>query len=127
MSGNPNPWAFHLLERYPENINWNMLSTNPQATHLLEDNIEKINWYLLSKNPGAADLIKNNMDNVDFDMLSENPSVMEIICELDYDAMKMSMQPIAEELVAYVFNPSRMNIIAKRNNIPCDVLITEVY
>jgi hypothetical protein len=52
---------------------------------------------------------------------------MEIICDLDYEAMKQSMQPMAEELTAYLFHPLRMDRIAERNHIPFDLLITEIY
>jgi hypothetical protein len=41
--------------------------------------------------------------------------------------MKQSMQPLAEELAAYVFHPLRMNKIAEQYNISFDELITEIY
>jgi hypothetical protein len=95
--------------------------------HLFERYPDKIHWYWLSKNPGAVHLLKNNLDKIDLDMLSQNPNIMEIICDLDYEAMKRSMQPFAEEIAAYVFHPLRMDRIAKRNNISFDVLINEIY
>ena len=86
-----------------------------------------MNWYMLSQNPNAINLLKENPDKIHCDMLSKNPNIMEIICDLDYEAMKRSMQPFAEELAAYVFHPVRMNRIAERNNIPFDELITDIY
>jgi hypothetical protein len=95
--------------------------------HLFEKYPDKIHWYWLSTNPNAVHLLKNNLDKIDLDMLSQNPNIMEIICDLDYDAMKQSMQPLAEELAAYVFHPVRMNRIAEQYNISLDELITEIY
>ena len=60
-------------------------------------------------------------------MLSQNPNIMEIICDLDYEAMKQSMQPFAEELAACVFHPLRMNRIAEQYNISFDELTNEIY
>ena len=94
-----------LLERYPDKVDWARLSENPNAVHLLKQNPDKIHWY----------------------KLSQNPNIMEIICDLDYEAMKRSMQPFAEELTSYVFHPVRMNRIAERNNIPFDELISDIY
>jgi hypothetical protein len=95
--------------------------------HLFERYPDKIHWYWLSKNPGAVHLLKNNLDKIDLDILSQNPNIMEIICDLDYDAMKQSMQPLAEEIAAYVFHPLRMNKIAEQYNISFDELISEIY
>jgi hypothetical protein len=71
--------------------------------------------------------LKENQDKIDWHYLSQNPNIMEIICDIDYDTMKQSMQPLAEELTAYVFHPLRMNRIAKRNNISFDVLTNDIY
>ena len=37
--------------KYPDKIDWDMLSENPNAIHLLEKNKDKINWYNFSANP----------------------------------------------------------------------------
>lgn len=111
----------------PEKINWHYLSSNPAAIRLLEENPDKIHWWWLSKNPAAVHLLKQNPDKIDLGMLSQNPNIMEIICELDYDAMKGTMQPFAEELTSYVFHPVRMNRIAERNNISFDDLTNDIY
>jgi len=104
-----------------------MVSTNPNAMHILEKNPDKIHWYWLSTNPSAVHLLKNNLDKIDLDMLSQNPNIMEIICDLDYDAMKQTMSPFAEELAAYVFHPLRMNKIAEQYNISFDDLTNDIY
>jgi hypothetical protein len=125
LSGNPN--VIHLLEKFPKTINWGMLSLNPNAIPMLEKNPEKIDWEHLSTNPNAIHLLERYPDKIDWYWLSTNPNIMEIICDLDYEAMKQSMQPFAEELTAYVFHPSRMNKIAEQYNISFDELITDIY
>ena len=64
----------------------------------------KINWHILSQNPNRIPLRL-----------------------WDYDDMKKKMKPLAEEIVAYVFHPVRMNRIAEQYNIPFDELITDIY
>jgi hypothetical protein len=115
------------LEKLPKIINWHTLSLNPNAIHLLEKNQGKIDWFYLSINPNAIPLLEKNPDKIDMNMLSQNPNIMKIICDLDYDAMKQSMQPFAEELAAYVFHPLRMNKIAEQYNISFDELISDIY
>ena len=60
LSSNPSFSAIKLLEKYPEKINWNELSSNPSAIHILEKNLDKINWMVLSKNPNAIYLLEKN-------------------------------------------------------------------
>mgnify|MGYP001362580004 FL=1 len=48
---NTNPKIIEILEKYPDKINWEMLSQNPAGINLLEKNKEKINYELLSLNP----------------------------------------------------------------------------
>jgi ribosomal protein L24E len=125
LSQNPN--AISILKQNPDKIHWGQLSENPNAMDLLKQNPHKIDWNRLSKNPNAMDLLKQNPDKIDWCRLSYNPNVMEIICDLDYDVMKKSMAPFAEELTMKVFHPLRMNRIAQQYNIPFDELITEIY
>ena len=40
-----------LLEKNPDKIYWEYLSTNPAAIPLLEKNPDKIKWRVFSKNP----------------------------------------------------------------------------
>ena len=115
------------MEKEPDEIDWYELSGNPNAIHLLEKEPDEIEWTPLSWNPNAMHLLKENQDKIDWHYLSQNPNIMEIICDLDYDVMKKSMQPLAEELTAYVFHPLRMNRIAEQYNIPFDELITDIY
>jgi len=125
LSKNPN--AMHLLEKNLDKINWSGLSQNPNAIHLLEKNPDKIYWSWLSSNPNAIPLLEKNPDKIDWYMLSRNPNVMELVCDLDYDTMKQSIQPLAEELTAYVFHPLHMNRIAQQYNISFDELTNEIY
>jgi ribosomal protein L24E len=89
------------LEQNPDKINWNNLSRNPNAIHLLEQNPDKINWNNLSRNPNAIHLLEQNPEKIDWIILSFNPSIF----EYDYDAMRLRMKPLAEELIANRFHP----------------------
>jgi hypothetical protein len=64
-----------------EKLSWSYLSWNP-AIHLLEANPEKINMRILIRNPA--------------------------IFMYDYDAMKQATAQLHEELIAYVFHPTRV-------------------
>ena len=76
LSGNPN--AIHLLEKYPDKIDWDMLSKNPNAIHLLEKYPDKINWDNLSRNLNAIHILEKNIDKIVWVYLSENSSIFEI-------------------------------------------------
>ena len=55
------PNALHLLESYPDMIDWENLSRNPGALHLLEpviQNSDIIDWEDLSSNPEALNLLE---------------------------------------------------------------------
>ena len=62
ISKNPN--AIHLLEKYPDKINWMYLSANPNAIHILKANINKIDSILLLNNPNIfeIDTIQMNLE-----------------------------------------------------------------
>ena len=105
---------------------WNWNPSPPKAVHIMEKNIDKIDWSLLANtNPNPIE--------IDWSLLANtNPNPIEIEIKpfpepWHYPYMKKKMKPLAEEIAAYVFNPSRMDRIAKRNNIPFDVLINEIY
>ena len=88
---------------------WNWNPSPPKAVHIMEKNIDKIDWSRLA---------------------NTNPNRIEILPfprPRHYPFLKEKMKPLAEEIAEYVFNPSRMDRIAKRNNIPFDVLINEIY
>ena len=59
-----------------------MLSENPAAIHLLEQNQDKINWSQLSKNKA--------------------------IFTYDYPKMKENCNIFKEELIEYIYHPSRI-------------------
>ena len=59
-----------VLNRYPDNIEWHLLSLNPNAIELLKANPFKIDWYYLSENPNAIDE-ENRMSEDDYDNLNE--------------------------------------------------------
>jgi len=99
LSGNSN--AIPILEQNPERIVWTWLSANPNAIHLLEQNPNKIVWNWLSENPNAIHLLEQNQDKIDWINVSLNP----FIFEYDYEAMRLRMKPMAEELMANRFHP----------------------
>ncbi len=106
LSKNPN--AIQLLEKNLDKIDWKYLSRNPNAIHLLENNLDKINWIYLSKNPNAIHLLENNLDKVDWYRLAKNPNALHLIIKLDYVFMKKNIQSFNDELLAKVFNPTRL-------------------
>jgi hypothetical protein len=71
--------ALHLIEQYPDKIQWTLLSRNPAAIHLLEKNPNKIDWGYLSRNPAAIHLLEKNLDKIDWDYLSRNPSAIHLL------------------------------------------------
>ncbi len=122
LSGNPN--AMHLLEANPNKINWYYLSQNPNAMHLLEANQDKINCLGLSDNPNAIHLIESHIqkqcsrefinaafcDNryyplISYRYLLTNPAIF----VLDYDAMQQATKRLHQELMAYVYHPTRVS------------------
>jgi hypothetical protein len=104
LSSNKN--AIHLLEKYPDKIDWDWLSKNENAIHLLEKNQDKIHWEYLSRNSGAIDLLRNNQDKINWEQFSQNPSIHKIV--FDYDAMKVRMNVIKEELITVAMHPVRL-------------------
>ena len=105
-----NPAAIDILEQNVEKIDWQMLSANPSAIHLLEQNMDKIDWMALVCNPGAIDMLKNNVDKIYWPLLSTNSAIF----ELDKEAMRQQMQPIAQELMERVYHPGRVRRILEQ-------------
>jgi hypothetical protein len=70
----------------------------------LEVNQEKIDWFKLSANPNAIHLLEANQDKIHWVHLSCNPSIF----ILDYNAMKQATIQLHEELIAYVYHPTRV-------------------
>lgn len=118
LSRNPN--AVHLLEKNPDKIDWSMLcaNTNEKAICMLEQNPDKIDWTMLACNHSAVRLLTDKLASLfvtpnaitcDFAFnLGTNTSIKEIMCKLNLEAMRAQCQPFAQELVAYVFHPSRI-------------------
>ena len=104
--------AINILEENPDNIEWYSLSENPSAIKLLEKYPDKINWFLLSSNPNAIPLLEKNQDKLDWVELYKNPSIFKI----DKKYMMKKCQLFAKELVSKVFDPIRLQKLAKKNN-----------
>ena len=110
LSGNTSFSAIKLLEKYPDKINWNELSSNPSAINILEKNLDKINWMVISKNHKALHLLEQNKDKIDWNWLSENPNAIHIlesnITKIDWYAILKN--PNALHLIKNIihgFNP----------------------
>jgi uncharacterized cysteine cluster protein YcgN (CxxCxxCC family) len=103
--------AIPLLEEYPRDINWKIISKNskgiellcerlsrnkrmvdynnlslnetPEAIQILRENFKKINWHNLAynKSQAAIDLMKEYPENIYWDALSANPNAYEILSE----------------------------------------------
>ncbi len=111
-----NPSAIHILEKYPEYINWSFLSSNPKAIHLLKNHLDKVNWFSISSNPNAVDIIKENLKKHKIDMawLSKNPCIFEI----DYDAIKekTNIKVFEKELIEKCLHPKRFEYYLMKYN-----------
>ena len=103
LSFNPN--AIELLKENKDKIHWCFLSKNLNAIELLKENKDKINWVYLSENPNAIELLKENKNKIDWYNFSKNPNIF----TYDYKLIKENMKNsgIAEELMAYIFNPKK--------------------
>ena len=88
--------------------------------------LRKVIWSILSENPSAIHLLEKNLDRVSWYWLSWNPIVLQIICDIDYEEMKKKIQPLAEELTKYVFNPNRIKKMANTYQLNFEELL-EIY
>jgi len=75
----PHEDTIRLLEKYPEKINWRLLSQNPCAIEMLEANPNKINWENLSLNPEAIKMLEENPNKINWTNLSQNRNALHII------------------------------------------------
>ncbi len=69
--------------------------------------INKIDWYSLSRNTNAIELLKENKNKINWNCFSKNPNIF----TYNYIKIKENMKNsgIAEELMAFIFNPKNMN------------------
>ncbi len=76
MSFSHNASVLEFLEKHPENINWEVLSTNTTdyAMHILEKNQDKIHWENLSSNSNslAIKILQGNKSKINWSSLSSN-------------------------------------------------------
>ena len=80
------------------------MCSNKNAINLLEQNQDKINWMMLSYNKNAMHILEKNKHKIDLNVLCHNPSIF----TYDYQKMKNNCNIFKEELIAYVFHPSRL-------------------
>lgn len=76
LSSNSHPKALRLLEKHPEKIDWQNLSrnTNPDAIRMLEQHPEKIDWWYLSSNSAAKRLLEQYPEKIIWSYLCNNRS-----------------------------------------------------
>ena len=96
-----NKYVVSKLEKQLHHVHWKSFSTNKCAVYILEENLDKVDWEILSLNENATHLL----------------------IKLDTNKMKENMKTFAEELVAYVFHPVRLNRIATRLGMDLDDLL----
>ena len=65
---------------------------------------DKIHWDRLCRNPNAIHILEANQDRINWATLSENTNIF----TYDYEKMKKNCNIYKEELIAYVFHPSRL-------------------
>ena len=116
LSQNKN--AIDILKDNPEKIDWNSLrlNRNPKKYELYlkhwnpKFQLERKTWSRIAEDPYAIDFLKyvivNDIENdIEWSEFFSNRAIF----ELDKEEMKKQMQPIAEELTANVFHPSKIN------------------
>jgi hypothetical protein len=104
-------------------VNWANLSGNQNAIHLLEQHLDKVDWFWLSGNPNAIHILEKNLDKVDWFELSRNPNAIHLLSKLDTNKMRENNKVFAEELVAHVLNPLRLNRICETYGVELDELV----
>ena len=67
--------------------------------------------------------LEQNVDKVVWISLSQNPNAIHLLASLDTNKMKNSMKEFAEELIAHVFHPVRLNRISERLGMDLDDLL----
>ncbi len=138
-----NPSAIEIIKRNLDKINYFAIctNTNPEAISILETIIDGliqnrnipsatqdishidlllnlISWRSLSENPAAISLLEKYADNVVPHELLKNPNAMNILFDLDYQAMsKARTKLLQDELMEQAFHPSR---VSKRLDYYCE-------
>lgn len=92
------PEIFPILEKYPDKINWDSISSLPEAIPILEKNLDKVNWLLFSKMPEAIPILEKNLDKVDWNFLSMNSNAIHI---LENNLNKISWSFLSKNSNAY--------------------------
>ena len=105
---------FCLLDKYPQQIRWEILSENPNAIHILEKNLDKISWSSLCRNPNAIKLLEENQDKIDWRALSANPNAIDLL-DNNYEKVQEEVFSNIEEsdILGICGNPNAIHIIEK--------------
>jgi hypothetical protein len=78
-----------------------------------------VDWIGLSCNPKAIPILERNLDKVDWHFLSMNPNAIHLLGKLDYGEMKEQCKSFCEELVSYVFHPTRVMRLSDKFGLDC--------
>jgi hypothetical protein len=139
--------AIDIIKEYPDLINWENLSYECRDIEFMKKNRDKLQLHMLHSNeyayelltpenivmdwifdnPKAYDLIKKHVKEYelteqDMEYLCTNKNALDILFPLKYSEMRDKMKDFKEELCSYVFNPVRMNKIAKSYNLSLEEL-----
>ena len=118
-------WALPLLEKYPNLIHWNILSSNEWALPLLEKYPERVVWETLSSKEWALPLLEKYPERVVWKnlswrtmkyliksnqfMLQDYPMTNSLsLIEYDYGRIKGERGWIFKELNEYLFQPKKV-------------------
>jgi hypothetical protein len=70
----------------------------------------------MNENPDAMNLMFNHLNELTindwYSRITQNPSAEPLLFNLNYDKMKQIFQPIAKEIIEYVFHPTRVQRFA---------------
>lgn len=109
LSRNSHPRAIRLLEKHPEKINWSKLSSNtsPEAIRILEQNLDKVDWWYLSANKGAKHILEQHPEKIEWLYLCNNRSdwAMEMVkTELKRNAVNIAWVYLSGNPFIFEFN-----------------------
>lgn len=103
-------WFETICEQYQDQVDQYTLSDMCEYEWLfpiVENQAHRFNvdcWEVVSRKEWAIDLLERNQDKVDIESLSRNKAIY----SLDYSMMKQAIARLHEELMAYVYHPTRM-------------------
>lgn len=111
--------AVDLLNYHKSKICWSNLSSNPKAIHILEKYPENIDWYWLSMNIGAKELILKNIDKlrINFNIIQDYKNYISWkLLHYNYEAidiLDMYKESINWAILSYINHEKAINYLLK--------------